>query len=576
MKYTLYFKNPHRHRVTVGLQLPASSMAQTLLLSRWRPGRYELAPYAENIHDFSAVTASGMAITLTRTSSHSWSIPPVAEPVTVTYDYYAADRSAGASHFDSEQIYLNPINLLLYPEGGIAESCELQLHLPAGFELACGMRREGNTLFARDFHELADCPLFAAAEMQCISLTESGIPFYLWFLGRVKPQAEKIIADFSAFIRAQLALFGSAPFTEYHFLFQMREDAFYHGVEHQNSTVIALGPALKLMQKELYDEFLGISSHELFHAWNVKAIRPADMQPYRYEEANYSQLHYVTEGVTTYYGDLMLLKSGVWSLHEFLDNFNTSTVLRTFNSDSWQHISLEQSSFESWVNGYKDTVPNRRLSFYTKGALVAFLLDYQIRKGSGNQRSLDTVMQQLWLRFGRTGLGYTRADYQSIAEDAAGISLDAFFADYISGTQPLFGALREAAAYFGLQFQSRPHSAPSVQRWGFTLEGNAEVKQVFENSPADVAAFEKGDRLIAINEVEVIPGTFQDLLAHFAGEESLRFTVFRKGRLLTLEARVNRSWQGQLHEFTVLAEASPEQAANRSAWMSLQPAAVQA
>jgi predicted metalloprotease with PDZ domain len=575
MQYNLSFEHPHQHLVRVNLSLSPAEQSQTLLLSSWRPGRYELAPYAENICDFEAKTASGKPLTITKTAYNAWQIAPSAnEAILVSYKYLAIDRSAGASNFDSTQIYLNPINLLVYVEGTINEPCEVQLHLPSDYQLACGMRREGNTLFAKDFHELADCPLFAAADMQCLTVNKNGIDFHLWFLGQVRPDEVQVKSDFSKFISAQIKLFGAAPFDVYHFLFQMRDDAFYHGVEHQNSTVIALGPAIMLMHPDLYEEFLGVSSHELFHAWNVKAIRPVDMQPYRYGGQNYSRLHYVTEGVTTYYGDLMLLKSGVWDLQHFLKVFNNSAVKRAFNTDGWKHISLEEASFDSWVNGYKDAIPNRKISFYNKGALVAFLLDWRIREATSNARSLDHIMVQMWEQFGKTGKGYTRQDYQSIAESVSGLNLNDFFAQFISGTVPLFAELEKAANYFGLFFISMPYASHSLRLFGFSFETSTEVKQIFEGSPAEIAGLEKGDRIVAVNGRETTNSNLELVLGFFANENEVTFSLFRQSRLHQVVLKQTADWIGVNYGFAENAAATPAQLQNRKSWMELQPVGV--
>jgi predicted metalloprotease with PDZ domain len=186
-------------------------------------------------------------------------------------------------------------------------------------------------------------------------------------------------------------------------------------VEHTNSTVIALGPSYGVMNNKGYEDLLGVSSHELFHAWNIKTIRPVEMMPYDYSRENYSRLGYVAEGVTTYYGDVMLLRSGVFTEEQYLKTFN-ELLEKHFNNFGRLNLSVADSSFDTWLDGYKQGVPGRKASIYTEGALCAFMLDIIIRKNSNNKRSLDDLMRLLYEEFGKKQRGYSEGEYKSAAE----------------------------------------------------------------------------------------------------------------------------------------------------------------
>ena len=199
------------------------------------------------------------------------------------------------------------------------------------------------------------------------------------------------------------------------FLYQLLPYKHYHGVEHQNSTVITLGPAELLMTEALYKEFLGVSCHELFHAWNIKSIRPAEMQPYDYSRENYFRTCYVAEGVTTYYGEYLLARAGVRTAAQYFEELN-AVLRKHFDDRGRDNLSLADASMDLWLDGYKPGVPDRKVSVYHKGALVALLLDLTLRRLSQHQRSLDDVMRRLYQEFGQTGIGYTEADYQRIVD----------------------------------------------------------------------------------------------------------------------------------------------------------------
>lgn len=573
MNYKLFFENPELHLIRVQIELPSNNGKQVLKLSKWRPGRYELAPYAEKIVDARAFSASGKALKVEKLSTHAWEITQEGEASIFEYKFHAIIADAGGSYFDQDQVYINGINLFMYKAEAIDEPCTVRLGLPDDYQIACGLRREEMTLFADDFHQLTDAPLIASPTLQHHSFEVEGITHNLWFQGDVKPDWQRITTDFKAYTKAQHLMFGGFPVNEYHYLFQIHNKPFYHGVEHYNSTVIALGPGYRFNEAAQYEDVLGVSCHELFHTWNVKAIRPADMRPYSYEGENYCRLHYITEGVTTYYGDLMLLKGGVWNLDEFLDVFNKSVLRKHYNNQGRDHISLELSSFDSWLVQYKEAVPNRKISFYTKGALAAFILDVLIREGSGNANSLDTVMREMYERFGKTELGYTKSDYKSIAEAQGGIVLDQYFADFISGTKPMEAALAKAADYLGLLLLPQASASRSEREYGFILENAgqfASVKQVHEGSPAMEAGLTIGDQIVAIQGHRAPISEVESLLAFLEDDEDLRLHVFRNEMLeeLVLESRAEYAYT-----WYILANnpnATAKQLQNRDAWTRVQ------
>jgi predicted metalloprotease with PDZ domain len=248
---------------------------------------------------------------------------------------------------------------------------------------------------------------------------------------------ERLLTDFRGFTETQMQLMGGFPCPEYHFLLHALPDKHYHGVEHWNSTVMTLGPSEKIAA-ELYPELIGLASHELFHVWNVIRIRPAELLPYDFSRENYFPTGYVAEGLTTYYGDLFLARSG---------HFNTSNGAA---------LSLTESSLDLWLDGYVAGVPGRKVSIYHKGALTALILDLEIRRLTQDARSLDDVVQMLWERYGQKEIGYSHADYVALAEEIAGQPLHDYFAACITGTAPLQERLAAALRHVGCGLEVAP------------------------------------------------------------------------------------------------------------------------
>ena len=226
-------------------------------------------------------------------------------------------------------------------------------------------KKEDKILAAENYEQLVDSPLIASPNLKLASYEVNGIPFYIWIQGDCTPDWSRIIQDFTAFTQEQITLFGDFPVQDYHFLNQLLPYKYYHGVEHSNSTVITLGPAELLMSKSLYKDFVGVSLHELFHTWNIKKIRPQEMMPYDYTQENYFRTGYVAEGLTTYYGDYLLARAGVYTADEYFEELN-GVLSKHFNDYGHQHYSVADSSFDLWLDGYKPGVPDRKFPFTTK------------------------------------------------------------------------------------------------------------------------------------------------------------------------------------------------------------------
>ena len=324
MRYSVSYSNADSHFIEIAFTFKTSGKKKEIIqLPAWRPGRYELGNFAKNIQKFD-VFSEGKALKFKKLNKDSWEVQTDGvDEVLVRYNYFAHELNAGSTYLDSSQLYINGVNCFVYLPERMDEKCELNLDIPKSYKVACGLKQTAKHTFeAKDFHELVDCPLIASASIQHHSFKTSGVNFHLWFQGECKPNFKQLEADFEPFCRYQVELFGEFPVDDYHFLFQILPYQAYHGVEHSNSTVCLLGPSYDIFKKEgMYLELLGVSSHELFHAWNGKRIRPVEMWPYDYSKENYSKLGYLAEGATTFYGDWLLLRSGVFSEAEFNKTF---------------------------------------------------------------------------------------------------------------------------------------------------------------------------------------------------------------------------------------------------------------
>jgi predicted metalloprotease with PDZ domain len=454
MHYNISVSDPQSHFLSVTYTIPEiSSDFIEIQLPAWRPGRYEIQNFAKNIQFIEAISEASEKLPLYKVTKDRWRVGTTGQKkVRIRYSYYAISQNAGSSYVDEELWYLNFINFCMYTEGRITEPYVVELELPEGYQIACGLPETSkNTLYAKDFYQLVDSPLLASETLQQCDYMVRGVQFRIWMHGNLRPNWRRIERDFRRFSREQIATMGEFPETDYHFLNLILPTAFYHGVEHQNSTMIVLGPDDE--GEGLYSDLLGVSSHELFHAWNIIRIRPVELLPYDFTKENYFRTCFVAEGCTTYYGDLFLKRAGVFSDEIYVKELQVY-MKRHFESAGQATQSLADSSFDLWLDGYEKGIPNRKVSVYHKGALVALILDLYLRKKTNHTHSLDDVMRLLWLRFGKPFIGYTLEDYIQIAEEVAGESLEWYWNDCILTSEPLESRLNDALAFVGLQMST--------------------------------------------------------------------------------------------------------------------------
>lgn len=544
LKYVLRFNSPQKHLISVEISCLAPADITTFYLPLWRPGRYERQNYHQNIGRVSAWDTNEDSLKIERVSTHSWELfASAGSEIKIRYEYYANVPDAGGSHVDQDGIYVNGINCMLYCNAYIEDTCSLQLELPDDYEVAISLEKEESHYIAESYHELVDSPFFAGPDLIHHVFEVENIPMHIWFQGDVKPDLFRIEADFRAYTEAQLKLFGSFPVNEYHYLIKVRSDKFRHGVEHLKSTVIAMGPGVELMGGERYKSLLEICSHELFHVWNVKTLKPASFLPYAYNEEVYSDLHFITEGITTYYGDLMIWKGGNWSLQQWVDSIN-GELWRFYRAGGRKHVTLQEASRNSWVNGYHgDGIPNNRISFYNKGYLTALLLDWQIRMTHQDTFSLDDLIRNLYWDLVPKGKGYQLEDFAKHAIKLLGedVTLD-YIEKYISGVESLDEGLKKLGMYFGLEYVELGHPALAESWLGLHIEEGNTIEKVLPDSICQAAGISEGDQLVAINDLQ-INSNIEQVLQYLSAEPSLKLHYFHGGRLR--ETEIN-NWRGEI------------------------------
>ena len=534
VKYSFSSENPSQQYISIKATFSVNSKMTKVQLPSWRPGRYELGNFAKNVKGFRIFDQNNKAVSFKKLVKDAWQVDTDGKTeIRVEYSSFAAELNAGSTFLNAEQLYVNPVNCCVFTEETKEEPVELELTIPTDWKIAGSMKQEGTVLSASNFEELADSPFICSNSLQYNQYEVNGTIFHLWLNGEVKPDWKRLIKDFKAFTAKQLDKFLEFPVPEYHFLIHILPYKAYHGVEHQRSTVITIGPSYEVFAS-LYKELLGVSSHELYHTWNVKAIRPADMYPYDFTKENYSELGYICEEVTTYMGDLMLYKSGVFSLDQYLLEMNKQ-LQKHFDNHGRFNYSVAESSFDTWLDGYVPGAPARKVSIYTEGCLLAFVTDVMILEATESKFGLDTVMQRLYFDYYLKGKGVSEADYKFVLEKVSGISFDAFFEDFVHGNRPYESILTDAFDFIGLELHHKPSQFYSHGRLGFKTipQGqNFIIKVIYTGSPANLGGLMLEDEIIAVNGYACI-GELDKWLKYFDNDLK-HITVLRAGRIIQM------------------------------------------
>lgn len=503
IQYTFSYTHPHRHFIDIEMRISEHLSSELIVqLPAWRPGRYELGDFAKNIQYFKVFDAQRLPLKFQKITKDTWKISTAnCSEIVIQYNYYANELNAGSTYLDEMQLYVNPINCCLYVPNRMDETCVVHLKVPSTYKIACSLAQDDYQLKAKNFDELVESPWIASNSLQHNKYNVHDIDFHIWFQGQCQLDWTRILNDFKAFTAHQINDFKAFPVSEYHFINQILPYKAYHGVEHTASTIISLGPGSDLMSDKLYESLLGVSSHELYHTWNVKQIRPKELMPYDYSKENYSRMGYLYEGVTTYMGDLYLMRSKVFSEKAFYKT-QEENLLKHFHNGGRYNMSVADSSFDTWLDGYVQGIPNRKVSIYTEGALCALMLDIQIMDYTNGTNSLRDLMTKLYVEYALKGKAVTEENYIEELINFGGREILKIVENYMYGIKDFRIALDRSLSKVGLKIEASENNdffASKLGLKGLLKDAVFYVKQVELNSVADNMCIAVGDEILAIN-----------------------------------------------------------------------------
>jgi predicted metalloprotease with PDZ domain len=548
----------HLFEVTLAVSHPDPE-GQVLSLPAWIPGSYMIREFARNIVQIRA-EADGRKLRLTKLDKHTWRAARCTGELRVVYQVYAWDLSVRAAHLDQTHGFFNGTSVFLKvhgkelqphvvdiqpPEGEAYASWRVATSLP---ELKARRHRFGSYI-AQDYDELIDHPV-EMGEFSLIKFEAHGVPHEMAITGRVPNlDTERLAYDLQRICEYQIALFEPrtkrAPMSRYVFLTLAVGDG-YGGLEHRASTALIcarsdLPVRGQAAMSDGYRGFLGLCSHEYFHTWNVKRIKPAVFAPYDLSQENYTPLLWLFEGFTSYYDDLTLVRTGLIDRSAYL-SLLAKTINAVNKGSGRLKQSVAESSFDAWTKYYRqdENAPNAIVSYYQKGSLVALWFDLLIRSRTRGKRSLDDVMRALWRRYGRDfyqagqGVGVSDADVEVLFDEVTGLSLKTVFDHAVRGTKDL--PLAEALSAFAIQLQDRPRKATPSLGVRTRKEGtDCKLASVYEGGAAHHAGLSAGDTLVALDDLRITASNLDALLARYRIGDVVVVHAFRRDELMTFQ-----------------------------------------
>ena len=579
ISYRVELHRPQAHLYRVTLSLPKPEAAQRFSLPVWIPGSYLVREFARHLSGLEA-RQKGRAVALRQLDKATWQADAAAGvALELSYLVYAFDTSVRAAFLDTQRGFFNGTSVFLRAEGHEAEPHRVLLReLPAGWQVATALRavktdaRGRGSYQAEDYDELVDHPVEMGSFWRG-SFDAHGVPHEFIVAGALPDfDGPRLLADSKRICEAEIAFWHpnkKPPFNRYVFMLNTVDDG-YGGLEHRASTALIaarrdLPQAGRPESSEGYVTLLGLISHEYFHTWNVKRLRPAEFCRCDYTRENYTELLWFFEGFTSYYDDLFLVRSGLIDEASYL-KLIAKTASSVLGMPGRRVQSVAQSSFDAWVKYYRqdENTPNATISYYTKGSLVALALDLTLR--AEKRGSLDDLMRALWLR--SAGGPIREADIAQVLADVSGRSFNDELAAWVHGTDdlPLAGLLDR----LGVAWQTQ--ASTLAQRLGLKVSESAltgiKVSQVLRGGIGETSGFAPGDELLAVGDWRV--RRLDDALRLVQPGEPAVWLVARDQRLqrLTVVLPSDAAAPVGAVQLAVLAAPSRAALALRKAWLA--------
>ena len=568
IEYTVRIPSPRTHYVEVEARVPTQGQTQIeLMMAVWT--QYVIREYARNVEAVTARTAGGQALAIEKVRKNRWRVSTGgADPVIVSYKVYCHEMSTQDNWVDDEFALLNGAATFLTLAEHTRRPHGVTLILPHGWQTAVtGMPDAGDGrpdhFRAADYEALVDSPILAG-NPKIHEFTVDGKPHFLADIGEEGVfDGARAARDLSKLVAADARFWGGLPYRRYLFLNILSGN--YGGMEHSNSTAL-MSARSATRTPEGYEHWLELASHEFFHTWNVKRLRPAELIPGEYETEPYTGSLGISEGFSSYYEGLQVRRAGLNTDEQVLTDL--SHAIRELQNTPGRLVqSLSMSSFDTWIKFYHpdENSINTSISYYTKGEVAGFLLDARVRSATDGARSLDDVMR-LALKQNPEERGFTPREFRAAASEIAGVNLGPWFVRAFDSTAEL--DYSEALRWYGLRFitESRGDNAwlgapAKVQ------DGRLLIADVPRGTPAYDAGLDANDEILGINEFRVRPEQWERELSRHKPGDRVTLKIARRDRILKATVTLGREPDDRW-TLEVDPACTPAQTGHRQAWLT--------
>ncbi len=569
--FEISFTEPQAHYIDVSMTVTGISQGQLeLIMPVWTPGSYLIREFSKNVEAFKVIS-NGKPLHFEKSRKNSWLINTKnITAITVAYRVYAFEVSVRTSFVDSSHAFLSPAGIFLYPEGMLNLSSKIQIIPCSNWKtVSTGLETADNNpycFYAPNFDTLYDSP-FEVGNQHVFSFTAARVLHEVAMYGGGMYHEETLTADFTRIIEEETVIFGENPNKRYVFIIHNFNQG-SGGLEHGNSTVLGVSRAAYATEKT-YQDFLGLVSHEYFHLWNVKRLRPEALGPLDYQQENYTTSLWIAEGFTAYYDNLILRRAGLISAEAYL-KLLAADIINIENLPGRKIQTVTEASFDTWIKFYRpnENSPNSTISYYVKGSLIALCLDLLIIHETNAARSLDDVMKRMYEQVYKTeNRGYTEEEFKMVLEDVAGTSLNHIYEHYINGLEEL--DYNHYLGYAGLRLRICPPEIKPLPTTGFTAVLNAGkllVTQVERDTAAWIEGVNVNDELLAINSNRIVD--LEKSLQFQLPGDIINLTLVRGGMLLQIPLTLQNQHKIK-YQIEEIWEPSSLQISVRNKWLKL-------
>lgn len=556
LEYELRFDRPNSHLLSIciratDLRGPAVEFA----MPAWAPGAYRISDFAMMVQEVNATGSDGRPLAWRKTDKQTWRVELLGSTImTLCYKLYGNSYSHTSVQYDDRHAQLAGPATWIYLVGGKGRPVRLRIHVPAGWRVATGLARAGENVFtAPDYDWLADSPI-EISDFREQTFVVAGTTYHVVVhdvLG--KEDFSQFTADTRRIVEAIVPWFSAvssqdgrqAPFDAYWFLIHVRPGG-TGGLEHLNSTQLSFSSDWSSRQPAGrygtdYDLKLFVAAHEFYHAWNVKRLRPRPLGPFDYSREVYTPLLWHAEGITSYYGQLALVRTGLMSPESYLDSIG-QLITEVESGPGRSLRSLEETSWDAWFRFTGGPVENDQantlFSYYDGGQVMGHLLDFAVRQATNNERSLDDVMRLLYQRFALPKAGFEPSDLIRAVSEVAGKDLSDFFRRYVAGRE--VPPYQEFFAHAGIQVERRTDAdLPWIgASWQRNEQGRARILNIRPGGPALAANLDRGDVVFEVNGKGINAEEFRKVLAGTRPGDTVRLRVNHQGELRELELKM--------------------------------------